>query len=164
MRRPKASSLITEKDIQKLIDLSENVANLKLSEFDVSDCLVQDPGEACPVARTKLDLIIPRIGRPIGITLLVNGELVVGDRTKNVVVIYDATGRKKQEVKPERPFQRPSDMVTLPDGRFVVRDDRGLHLFDEDGNYLKNVVPKGGLGLCFGLAVDWRVPGFRNEG
>ena len=62
-----------------------------------------------------------------------------------------------KEIQPGRKFKRPSDMVTLPDGRFAVRDDYGLQLFDEEGAFIKTVVPKGILGMCFGLATDGKV-------
>lgn len=62
-----------------------------------------------------------------------------------------------KEIHPGRKFRRPSDMVTMPDGRFAVRDDNGLQLFDEEGGFLKTVVPKGILGMCFGLATDGKV-------
>merc|ERR1712243_342256 len=68
--------------------------------------------------------------------------------------MYDKTGRKMNEIQPGRPFKRPSDMVTIPDGRFAVRDDNGLQLFDEEGVFMRTIVPRGVLGMCFGLATD----------
>ena len=73
---------------------------------------------------------------------------------------YFVSGDKMKEIQPGRKFKRPSDMVTLPDGRFAVRDDYGLQLFDEEGAFIKTVVPKGILGMCFGLATDGKVGTF----
>ena len=70
---------------------------------------------------------------------------------------HPPSGQKIKKIKAGRKFKRPSDMVTLSDGRFVVRDDNGLQMFDEEGSFLRTVVPKGVLGMCFGLATDGRV-------
>ena len=60
-------------------------------------------------------------------------------------VIFDAN---------EGPFMRPSDMVSLKTGKFAVRDERRIMIFDEDGKYLETVWrSKGGM-RCYGLAVD----------
>lgn len=59
-------------------------------------------------------------------------------------------------LKSNRKFHQPSDMVTLPDGRLVIRDNLGLQLFDEEGNFLKAIIPKGVYGRCFGVASDGR--------
>ena len=54
----------------------------------------------------------------------------------------------------EGPFMRPSDMVSLKTGKFAVRDERRIMIFDEDGKYLETVWrSKGGM-RCYGLAVD----------
>ena len=44
-------------------------------------------------------------------------------------------------------------MVSLPDGRFAVRDDHGIQMFDEDGNFIHHV-GRGVLGRCYGLTTD----------
>lgn len=111
-------------------------------------------GVSFPYIETELVANIKQINRPIGITLLINGCVVVGDRGKDLVIMYDTECDKMKEIQPGRKFKRPSDMVTLPDGRFAVRDDYGLQLFDEEGAFIKTVVPKGILGMCFGLATD----------
>ncbi len=47
-------------------------------------------------------------------------------------------------------------MITLPDGRFAVRDDVGIQLFDDDGTFLKHI-GEGVIGRCFGLTHNGRV-------
>ena len=49
-------------------------------------------------------------------------------------------------------------MVSLPDGRFAVRDDLGIQLFDEEGLFLQHV-GLGTLGRCYGLTTDGMVRG-----
>ena len=48
------------------------------------------------------------------------------------VNIYSPNGECIKRVSPTdsggRDFKRPSDMVTLPDGRFLVRDDLGIQV------------------------------------
>ena len=57
------------------------------------------------------------------------------------VNIYAPNGECTKRVSPTdsggRDFKRPSDMVTLPDGRFLVRDDLGIQVqtrFRKNGN------------------------------
>ena len=47
-------------------------------------------------------------------------------------------------------------MINLLDGRFAVRDDAGISLFNELGEFLKPV-GQGQVGKCFGLATDGKV-------
>ena len=152
LRRPKQETLDELDKIRSKIDTNFNLEEDDSLSF--LDYIQPDPKQ--PYIDTHLEMSIPNISRPIGVTLLVNGDLVVGDRGKDVVYIYDQSSGKRRHIQPGRPFKRPSDMVTLLDGRFAVRDDNGLQLFDETGGFIKTVVPKGELGLCFGLATDGR--------
>jgi len=116
-----------------------------------------EPGSKIPFPYIQTQFLKRiKVKRPIGLTILVNGNVVVGDRQEDSVTMYNKDCEKIKEIKAERKFKRPSDMVTLPDGRFVVRDDNGLQMFDEEGDFLRTVVPKGVLGMCFGLATDGR--------
>ena len=81
-----------------------------------------------PYIRVELEYEVKKVERPIGITILVNGNVVVGDRGKNLVVMFDQRGRKIKTIEPGKRFKRPSDMTTLSDGRFAVRDDLGLQV------------------------------------
>lgn len=106
---------------------------------------------------TEIVYVLPNIEKPIGITMLTNNNIVVADRGKNVVRVYDPdSGAVVKTLKPERNFKLPSDMVTLPDGRLVVRDNNGLQLFDEEGQYIQRIIPQGVFGQCFGVASDGR--------
>lgn len=127
--------------------------DLSLEEF----MRTPEPGSKIPFPYIETQFLRKiSVQRPIGITLLVNGHVVVGDRKQDTVTMYDKECQKIKEIKAGRKFKRPSDMVTLSDGRFVVRDDNGLQMFDEEGSFLRTVVPKGVLGMCFGLATDGR--------
>ena len=50
-------------------------------------------------------------------------------------------------------------MINLLDGRFAVRDNAGIQIFDEDGDFLKTV-GHGHIGRPFGLATDGKVSFF----
>ena len=105
-------------------------------------------------------LTISDVPRPIGICLLPSGNIVVGSSEVNQVRVYDPEGSHLFNVRvravesnhpqsttlqsidlfqPDREFKSPTDMVSLPDGRFAVRDDLGIQLFDEDGLFLQSV-------------------------
>jgi hypothetical protein len=49
--------------------------------------------------------------------------------------------------------RHPADMTNLCDGRFAVRDEIGIEVFDEAGNHLKSIGLHR-LGQPFGLAFD----------
>jgi len=50
-------------------------------------------------------------------------------------------------------FRRPNDLATLNDGRFVVRTDGAVCIFDKDGNLVKLIGEKN-FSRCLGLASD----------
>lgn len=45
-------------------------------------------------------------------------------------------------------------MTALPDGRFAVRDNFGIRLFDEDGLFLRSLAEEASGNFYFGLATD----------
>ena len=106
----------------------------------------------------RLEMKIRGVKRPIGVTVLPNQSVVVSSSgDTNEVNIYAPNGECIKRVSPSegggRDFMRPSDMVTLPDGRFLVRDDLGIQMFDDSGEFVKSV-GDGVLGKCFGLATN----------
>ena len=106
----------------------------------------------------RLEMRIRGVKRPIGVTVLPNQSVVVSSSgDTNEVNIYAPNGECIKRVSPSsgggRDFMRPSDMVTLPDGRFLVRDDLGIQMFDDSGEFVKSV-GDGLLGKCFGLATN----------
>ena len=56
-------------------------------------------------------------------------------------------------INPPVPFIRISDIIAFTNDEFAVKDEVGIHLFDENGNFQKCLAnPK--LGKLFGLATD----------
>ena len=94
---------------------------------------------------------------PIGLCVLSNGTLVVSSTRGDQVKMFSSSGQiVRTLVLPNGGFSRPADMISLASGRFVVRDDHGLHEFALDGSFLRQVtagqVERGTK--CFGLAED----------
>ena len=94
---------------------------------------------------------------PIGLCVLSNGTLVVSSTRGDQVKMFSSSGQiVRTLVLPNGGFSRPADMVSLASGRFVVRDDHGLHEFALDGSFLRQVTAgQAERGTkCFGLAED----------
>merc|ERR1719245_1889326 len=131
------------------------------SVVNVADYMVSFMNFVAPTSRAlqcRLEMKIRGVKRPIGVTVLPNQSVVVSSSgDTNEVNIYAPNGECIKRVSPSggggRDFMRPSDMVTLPDGRFLVRDDLGIQMFDDSGEYIKSI-GDGALGRCFGLATD----------
>jgi hypothetical protein len=126
-----------------------------IPNLDIRDCLLSLPTNH-KIVDTKVVFTICQLDKPIGITMMSNDTLVIGERgDKNTLNVFDSTtGMLINVLQSKKKFYRPSDMTTLADGRLVVRDDRGLHLFDENGNYMKPIASKGVYGRCYGVASD----------
>ena len=97
--------------------------------------------------------------RPIGLCLLQDGSLVVASTFEDKVKLYSGSGQLTRELSvPGRTFSRPSDMVTLSTGHFVVRDAKGITLFTSSGNLMRRLTSwqeEGqGRARCYGLAED----------
>lgn len=131
------------------------------SVVNVADYMVSFMNYVDPSSKTlqcRLEMKIRGVKRPIGVTVLPNQSVVVSSSgDTNEVNIYAPNGECTKRVSPTdsggRDFKRPSDMVTLPDGRFLVRDDLGIQMFDDSGEYIKSI-GDGVLGRCFGLATN----------
>jgi len=95
--------------------------------------------------------------KPIGMCLLLDGNIAVASTFENKVKIYSPEGRFMTQVScPEPPFDRPSDMVTLHSGQFVVRDNSRVQVFRNNGSFLKTMWQDKGQDRyrCYGLAQD----------
>jgi len=93
--------------------------------------------------------------KPIGMCLLLDGNIAVASTFENKVKIFTSEGKFVTEViSPEPPFDRPSDMVTLYSGEFVVRDNTRVQVFSANGNFIKNMWQDKGHNKCYGLAQD----------
>merc|ERR1719431_1860563 len=93
--------------------------------------------------------------KPIGMCVLLDGNIAVASTFENKVKIFTSEGKFVAEViSPEPPFDRPSDMVTLHSGEFVVRDNTRVQVFSANGNFIKNMWQDKGHNKCYGLAQD----------
>jgi len=93
--------------------------------------------------------------KPIGMCLLPNGNIAVASTFEGKVKIFTEEGKfLSQVVSPEPPFDRPSDMVTLQSGQFVVRDNTRVQVFSANGIFMKNMWQDKGQDKCYGLAQD----------
>ena len=109
-----------------------------------------------------LEIKLGQKAKPIGITVLPKSKNICialtnfhqvdiflenGKKIKSILNIQDILGTYG------RSFRRPTDMVALPEDNFAVRDDKGITMFDENGNFKKNLytTPRNNI---FGLAYD----------
>jgi len=105
---------------------------------------------------------IPRSGHagmgiPIGICLLPNGKFVVSSkRAGSAVKMYNQDdGKFLKELTCNRSdFDQPSDMATLKNGDFAIRDESKVMIFNSSGNFLRTVWESKGVLRSYGLAVD----------
>jgi len=95
------------------------------------------------------------LSKPIGMCLLQNGNIVVASTGDCKVKIFTPDGKFLSEVSsPKPPFDRPTDMVTLHSGQFVVRDTTRVQVFSAKGDFVKNMWKGKGQAMCYGLAQD----------
>jgi len=93
--------------------------------------------------------------KPIGMCLLQDGNIVVASTFEDKVKIFTPTGKFVSLVTSPKPtFDRPSDMVTLQSGQFVVRDNSRVQVFSASGVFTKNMMQNRGQDKCYGLAQD----------
>eukprot|EP00092_Neocalanus_flemingeri_P024192 GFUD01026239.1.p1 GENE.GFUD01026239.1~~GFUD01026239.1.p1 ORF type:complete len:658 (+),score=221.85 GFUD01026239.1:86-2059(+) len=93
--------------------------------------------------------------KPIGMCLLQNGNIVVASTFEDKVKMFSPTGKFLTLVSSsESRFMRPSDMVTLQSGQFVVRDNNRVQVFSHTGTYLRTLWQDNGHDKCYGLAQD----------
>jgi len=93
--------------------------------------------------------------KPIGMCLLLDGRFAVASTFENKVKIFSKEGKFLTEVySPKASFDKPSDMVTLVSGRFVVRDNVQVQVFEANGSHVKSLLEDKGRAKYFGLAQD----------
>jgi len=92
--------------------------------------------------------------KPIGMCLLHNGNIVVASTFEDKVKMFSPSGQFIDLISSTFPFTRPSDMVTLMTGQFVVRDDTRVQVFSQAGNFMRTLWEDKGKDKCYGLAQD----------
>jgi len=95
------------------------------------------------------------ICKPIGMCLLQNRNIVVSSTYDDKVRMFSPVGQFVSLITvPKSPFTRPTDMVTLHCGQFVVRDDNKVIVFSSEGKFVRTLWQDKGQVKCFGLAQD----------
>ena len=108
------------------------------------------------------------VNKPIGICILPSKQVLVVASTFEIdikekgkargkVKMFAMNGTFLKEIFcPEEAggaFVKPSDMASISDEKFAVRDKSRIMIFDDNGDYVQTVPSSGGM-ECFGLAVD----------
>ena len=121
--------------------------------LDLVARLAADPAPFPGVHAIKEGVQDADLHRPIGLCKLQDGSLVVASTFENKVKVFNPDGQfVKLASLPDRPFERPSDMVALANGEFVVRDAGGVHIFSKSGSFQRRL--NIGNGRSYGLAQD----------
>jgi len=92
--------------------------------------------------------------KPIGMCILVDGRIAIASTFENKVKIFSNMGEFISEVISPHSFMKPSDMVTLNSGRFAVRDNTRVQVFESDGSFVKVLLEDESKDKYFGLAQD----------
>ena len=92
--------------------------------------------------------------KPIGMCILGDGRIAIASTFENKVKIFSNKGEFISEVFSPHSFMKPSDMVTLNSGRFAVRDNTRVQVFESDGSFVKVLVEDESKDKYFGLAQD----------
>eukprot|EP00092_Neocalanus_flemingeri_P032122 GFUD01034913.1.p2 GENE.GFUD01034913.1~~GFUD01034913.1.p2 ORF type:complete len:293 (-),score=92.57 GFUD01034913.1:54-932(-) len=104
-------------------------------------------------AATEETFGMSTLTKPIGICLLQNKNVVVASTFEDKVKIFSNSGNFIRQVVPGASFNRPSDMVTLRSGDFVVRDDVSIQFFNSEGKYIRSL-DSGHINKCYGLTEN----------
>ena len=113
-----------------------------LDEVDINFLLINYPSirEKDPLSRgreplkKKFDI---KIKAPIGIAMLTDNEtLLVASREDNTVYMYSREGKCLGQVRGNRAFSNPTDILVMKSGHFIVRDGEGLQMFSHCGEFV----------------------------
>ncbi|XP_067143076.1 tripartite motif-containing protein 3-like [Centruroides vittatus] len=99
-----------------------------------------------PSVNARLKAIISEssgidLSLPVAIEVNCNNDIIICDAGHDLVWILDEYGRLKTSFQRARKgitFKNPSSVAATVDGNFVIRDDNGLYLFNNNGNYIKS--------------------------
>lgn len=127
-----------------------------LAELDLVSVAARGPEPFRSVGSIREGVQEMDLHKPIGLCLLQSGALVVASSFEDKVKLYRPEGGLDRTIAlPNRKWRKPSDMVALAGGQFVVRDDLGLHMFTSSGEHMRQLAGKSGSkAKCYGLAED----------
>ena len=155
--------ILNKTDVNKFIlkanpimgEANKNSSNLSLEKsFNLLDFIQTLPHTGSKFLKVDMTMKITKLGKPIGIALLPKSKkIVIGDTASNQVKMFSHKGAFLKYINPPDPFKRPSDMIAFTNDEFAIKDNVGIHLFDENGDFQKSFInPE--LGKLFGLATD----------
>jgi len=90
---------------------------------------------------------------PVGLAMLRDKTLAVVCKGDDTVRRFSMEGKYQGTVRGQREFVKPTDILLLRSGEFVIRDELGIQMFGEQGNFLKQL-GKEFINRYFGLAED----------
>ena len=127
-------------------DFSEvSASKQRIATMCISSYMGIKPGDC---TKAKLNM-------PIGMCILKNKNIVVASTFEDEVKMFTSRGEFVKLVRPKLGFSHPSDMVTLRNGEFAIRDDKSVQIFNAEGNYLKSLDDRYFAGCKFyGLAQN----------
>ena len=102
---------------------------------------------------TKQIMSIQDLRGPVGVAKLADQSLAVVCKGDNTVRRFSMKGEFRGLVSGQRKFVKPTDILVLRSGKFVVRDELGIQMFGEQGNFLKQL-GKESINRYYGLAED----------
>ena len=160
----KQESNLPKKDVNENIMMSntpmmeksdKNSANISLEKsLNLLDYAQKLPHSGSKFFQAELDMVISNLGKPIGIALLPQSKkIVIGDTASDQVKMFSRHGDFIKYINPPAQFERPSDMTAFENDEFAIKDNVGIHIFDDNGDFKNSLInPK--LGKLFGLATD----------
>ena len=100
-----------------------------------------------------------KLNMPIGMCILKNKNIVVASTFEDEVKMFTNSGEFLKLVRPKPGsnggWSHPSDMVTLRNGDFAIRDDKSVQIFNAEGEYLNSLDDRYFAGCKFyGLAQN----------
>jgi len=148
--------------IEHLIQDSTSGNNVKIkSEESMAKVISNSQSDVSKIDYWSKDFSVSSSGdkgasRPIGICLLPSvGKFVVAATGENRVKMYHMESGKFYKEISSFNFKRPSDMVSLQNGNFVLRDRSNILMFDNDGNFLETIwSTETSVKSCYGLAEN----------
>ena len=91
---------------------------------------------------------------PTGVTVLPGGAVAIVNRKENCVKVYNREGVPlPSPFRGHRGFDKPTDILKLSSGKIAVRDQEGIQLFSEEGDFIRHVGSEH-QNKYFGLAED----------
>jgi len=99
--------------------------------------------------------VIDKLVDPVDVTILADGDTIaiVCRRSEKVLKFSRSSGKCLGELKGLKNFEKPTNILLLHNGEIAVRDGQGIHLFNSEGIYNKDIgVEK--QNRYFGLAED----------